>query len=177
MVILQKLNTWNVAGDCVKELIRPRNCQKLLPPSRSHIGHVETEDERQWNKTQECIEVFDYAFKQPGNDFDQEYRKQLLFTFFGHCSWAFCRMRQGVCRRWEKGWALYRWACTGIPKSEPVPIRHFSCTHFCPLSLSKHLQISNPKGITNSYSYSRRQLKSIVLSESKRNLIQQHYCC
>ena len=100
-----------------------------------------------------------------------------FFTFFGHCSWAFCRMRRGVCRRWEKGWALYRWACTGIPKSEPVPIRHFSCTHFCPLSLSKHLQISNPKGITNSYSYSRRQLKSIVLSESKRNLIQQHYCC
>ena len=59
--------TWDVAGDGVEELVRPGDCQELLPPSRGNVGDVETEDEGQGNKTEECIEVFDYTFKQPGN--------------------------------------------------------------------------------------------------------------
>ena len=51
----------------MEELVRPGDCQELLPPSRGNVGDVETEDEGQGNKTEECIEVFDYAFKQPGN--------------------------------------------------------------------------------------------------------------
>ena len=64
---LDKGFTWDVAGNSVEELVRPGDCQELLPPSRGNVGDIETEDEGQGNKTEECIEVFDYAFKQPGN--------------------------------------------------------------------------------------------------------------
>ena len=65
--IFIKGSTWDVAGNGVEELVRPGDCQELLPPSGGNEGDVETEDEGQGNKTEECIEVFDYAFKQPGN--------------------------------------------------------------------------------------------------------------
>ena len=59
------VKAWYKAGDGVVGFVRPRNCEKLLPPSSSHIRHVETKDEGEGNHVKECIEVFDYAFKQP----------------------------------------------------------------------------------------------------------------
>ena len=51
----------------MKELVRPGDGEELLPPSGGDVGDVEPEDEGEGNETEECIEVFDYAFKQPGN--------------------------------------------------------------------------------------------------------------
>ena len=65
----------------MEELVRPGDCQELLPPSRGNVGDVETEDEGQGNKTEECIEVFDYAFKQPGNVLIRERAHKSLSPF------------------------------------------------------------------------------------------------
>ena len=46
-------------------LIGPRNGQKLLPPSWSHVWYIKTQNKWQWDEIQECIEVLDNLFKQP----------------------------------------------------------------------------------------------------------------
>ena len=50
----------------MKELVRPGDRQELLPPSRGNVGDIEPKDEGERNETEKCIEVFHYAFKQPG---------------------------------------------------------------------------------------------------------------
>ena len=54
----------DVAGDGVEALVGPGDGQKLLPPPRGHVRHVETQDEGEGNEVEECIEVFHNALKQ-----------------------------------------------------------------------------------------------------------------
>ena len=53
----------------MEEFVWPGNGEELLPPSGSNVGDVEAEYEGEGDQTEECIEVFDYAFKQPETTF------------------------------------------------------------------------------------------------------------
>ena len=63
----------------MEEFVRPRDGEKLLPPTASHIGNVETKDEGERNHVEECIKVFDYTLKQPGKGSHCSFG---LFTYF-----------------------------------------------------------------------------------------------
>jgi len=49
----------------MEKFIGPRDGKKLLPPTRSNVGDVETEDERERDEIEERIEVFDDIFEEP----------------------------------------------------------------------------------------------------------------
>ena len=49
-------------------LVRPRDRQKLLPPSRGYIGYIEPQDEGERDQVQERVEIFNNTFKQPGTE-------------------------------------------------------------------------------------------------------------
>ena len=49
----------------MEQFVRPRNSQELLPPSGSDVRDIETKDEGEGNKIEECIEVSHYAFEEP----------------------------------------------------------------------------------------------------------------
>ena len=54
----------DVAGNGVEALVGPGDGQKLLPPPRGHVRHVETQDEGEGNEVKERIKVFYYTLKQ-----------------------------------------------------------------------------------------------------------------
>ena len=61
------IKTRDITCNGVKRFVWPRNCKELLPPTTSNICNIETKDKGEWNHVKECIEVFDYTFKQPEN--------------------------------------------------------------------------------------------------------------
>lgn len=87
---------WIITHGCIIQkrmyiLIGPRNGQKLLPPSWSHVWYIKTQNKWQWDEIQECIEVLDNLFKQPeikknreikSNSFFREIEKQILKKWF-----------------------------------------------------------------------------------------------
>ena len=58
----------DITSNRVEELVGPGDGQELLPPAGGHVRDIETKDKGERDEIKECIEVFDYAFKQPETD-------------------------------------------------------------------------------------------------------------
>ena len=65
----------------MEELVRPGDGEELLPPTRGHVRDVETKDEGERDEIKECIEVFDYAFKQPETDSGRRLAQVTLLSY------------------------------------------------------------------------------------------------
>ena len=57
-------------------LVRPGDCQELLPPPGRDVGHVETQHEGQRNQIQECIKIFHDHLKQAGTGKEEKKFRQ-----------------------------------------------------------------------------------------------------